>query len=40
VSRTVDNGVPGGYSKLLVESTDQLWLTLKAVEQKEAAGTK
>jgi hypothetical protein len=25
-----DNGVPGGYTKLLVESTDQLWLTLKA----------
>ncbi len=24
-----DNGVPGGYTKLLVESTDQLWLTIK-----------
>jgi hypothetical protein len=25
-----DNGVPGGYTKLLVESLDQLWLTVKA----------
>lgn len=28
-SRSVDNGVPGGYSRLLVESTDQLWLTVR-----------
>ena len=25
-----DNGVPGGYTKLLVDSIGQLWLTLKA----------
>lgn len=24
-----DNGVPGGYLKLLVESTDEIWLTVK-----------
>jgi hypothetical protein len=29
VSRSENNGVPGGYSKLLVERTDQLWLTIK-----------
>lgn len=26
---TVNNGVPGGYQRLVVESTDQLWLTLQ-----------
>jgi len=38
VSRSEDNGVPGGYSKLLVESTDALWLTVlkpKAPEEKK-----
>lgn len=29
-SSTENNGVPGGYTRLLVDSTDQLWLTLKA----------
>lgn len=29
VSRTENNGVPGGYSKLLVERTDEIWLTVK-----------
>jgi hypothetical protein len=29
-SSSEDNGVPGGYTKLLVESLNQLWLTLKA----------
>jgi hypothetical protein len=29
VSRSENNGVPGGYSSLLVEQTDQLWLTVK-----------
>ena len=29
ISSTEDNGVPGGYTRLLVESTDQLWLTVK-----------
>jgi len=24
----VNNGVPGGYQRLVVESTDQLWLTV------------
>ena len=35
VSRSENNGVPGGYSKLLVEKTDQLWLTVKAQPAKE-----
>ncbi len=35
VSRTENNGVPGGYSKLLIESTDQLWLTVKPRVEKE-----
>jgi hypothetical protein len=30
VSRTENNGVPGGYSKLLVEHVDQLWLTIRS----------
>ena len=34
VSRSENNGVPGGYSKLLVESTDQLWLTIKPSKEK------
>ena len=29
-SSSEDNGVPGGYTKLLVESVGQLWLTVKA----------
>jgi hypothetical protein len=29
VTRSENNGVPGGYSKVLVERTDQLWLTVK-----------
>lgn len=39
VSRTENNGVPGGYTKLLIESTDQLWLTVKpkAAEPQPAA---
>jgi hypothetical protein len=35
VSRSENNGVPGGYSKLLVEKTDQLWLTVKPQPAKE-----
>lgn len=27
-SRTIDNGVPGGYTSLLLPSTDELWLTV------------
>ena len=30
ISSSEDNGVPGGYTKLLVDSVDQLWLTVKA----------
>jgi hypothetical protein len=26
---SVNNGVPGGYSKLVIESTAQLWLTVR-----------
>jgi hypothetical protein len=40
VSRTENNGVPGGYSKLLVESTDQLWLRVKVPEAKPPADKK
>lgn len=29
VSRSVNNGVPGGYTKLLIDGTDQLWLTIQ-----------
>jgi hypothetical protein len=34
VSRSENNGVPGGYSKLLVESTEDLWLTIKSAPEK------
>jgi hypothetical protein len=33
-SSTVDNGVPGGFTNLAIESTDQLWLTVLPVEKK------
>jgi hypothetical protein len=36
VSRSENNGVPGGYSKLLVESTEDLWLTIKPPKEKPA----
>jgi hypothetical protein len=29
LSRTEDNGVPGGYSTLLVEELDHVWVTVK-----------
>ena len=29
ISRTENNGVPGGYTELRVNKTDQLWLTVK-----------
>ena len=35
-SSTVDNGVPGGFIKLAVESTDQLWLTVQPVPAPKA----
>ena len=28
VSRSTNNGVPGGYTSLLIESTDAIWLTV------------
>ncbi|MGZ8919725.1 MAG: PPC domain-containing protein [Limisphaerales bacterium] len=36
VSRSENNGVPGGYTKLLVESTEDLWLTIKPPKEKPA----
>src|SRR5690606_2024201 len=36
VSRSENNGVPGGYSKLLVETTPHLWLTIKPSKEKPA----
>jgi hypothetical protein len=35
VSRGENNGVPQGYSKLLIEQTDQLWLTVKPKPEKK-----
>ena len=36
VSRSENNGVPGGYTKLLVESTEDLWLTIKPPKEMPA----
>jgi hypothetical protein len=38
ISRSQNNGVPGGYSKLLIERLDELWLTVgvKPVPGKDA----
>jgi len=33
-SSTVNNGVPGGFNKLVIESTDRLWLTVLPVAAK------
>jgi len=35
ISSTTDNGVPQGFKKLVVESTDQLWLTVLSVPTKK-----
>ncbi|PYJ86894.1 MAG: hypothetical protein DME22_03640 [Verrucomicrobia bacterium] len=41
ISSTTDNGVPQGFKKLVIESTDQLWLTvLSAPAQKPEAEKK
>jgi hypothetical protein len=32
-SSTVNNGVPGGFTKLAIESTDQIWLTVPPVSE-------
>jgi hypothetical protein len=34
-SSSVDNGVPGGFTKLVIESTEQFWLTVLPVEEKK-----
>ena len=35
-SSTSNNGVPGGFSKLVVNSTEQLWLTVLPPATKDA----
>jgi hypothetical protein len=40
VSRSENNGVPGGYSKLLVEETGDLWLTIKQEKPAEKPADK
>ena len=41
ISSTTDNGVPQGFKKLVIESTDQLWLTvLPAPAKKSETGKK
>lgn len=35
-SSSENNGVPGGFTKLAIESTDQLWLTVLPVAEPEA----
>jgi len=39
-SSTVNNGVPGGFTKLAIESTDQLWLTVLPVPEPKAEKSK
>jgi len=34
-SSTVNNGVPGGFTKLAIESTDQIWLTVLPVPEQK-----
>jgi len=36
-SSTVNNGVPGGFNKLVIESTDQIWLTVLLASKAKAA---
>jgi hypothetical protein len=40
ISSKVDNGVPQGFRKLVIESTDQLWLTVLSPPAKETAKEK
>ena len=40
VATGVDNGVPNGFARLLIESTDQCWLTVLAAEIKGAEAKK
>jgi hypothetical protein len=39
ISSTTDNGVPQGFSKLIIESTDQFWLTVLPPPATEAGKT-
>lgn len=34
-SSTVNNGVPGGFGKLAIDSTDQVWLTVQRAPEKK-----
>jgi hypothetical protein len=38
-SSTVNNGVPGGFTKLVIESTDQIWLTVLPVPDQKVEKT-
>ena len=40
VATGVDNGVPNGFARLVIESTDQCWLTVLAAEIKGAEAKK
>jgi len=40
ISSTVDNGVPQGFRKLAIESTDELWLTVLPAPAKQEATEK
>ena len=39
-SSTVNNGVPGGFTRLAIESTDQLWLTVQPAPEQKAEKAK
>ena len=40
ISSTVDNGVPQGFRKLAIESTDELWLTVLPAPAKQEPSEK
>lgn len=40
VTSSINNGVPSGYSKLAIETTDQFWLTVLPVPAAKVAGGK
>ena len=40
VGSGVNNGVPTGFNKLVIESTDQLWLTVLPAPPAKAASEK
>jgi hypothetical protein len=40
ISSTVDNGVPQGFKKLVIGSTDQLWVTVLPPPAKQEPGVK